>query len=81
MLGFWKDTGSWCVLWGSGRDAVPLQEGLVWIQCPTCINGGNLSVPAGFPMGGPGGEDGRLEIKELVYKTKKNGVMTNSTKQ
>ena len=76
-----KDTRSGCVLMVKCGDKVLLQEGLVWIQCPTCINGGNLSVPAGFPMGGPGGEDGRLEIKELVDKTKKYGVMTNSTKQ
>ena len=74
-----KDTRSGCVLMVKCGDKVLLQEGLVWIQCPTCINGGNLSVPAGFPMGGAGREDGVLEIKERAGNTQEFCVMTNST--
>ena len=50
------------MLWDSGRDEVLLQEGLVWIQCDISIKGGNSMVPAGYPMGGAGGEEGGLVI-------------------
>ena len=33
-----KDTGSGFVLWVCGEDGILLEEGLVWSQCPPCIN-------------------------------------------
>ena len=67
------DTGSGRVLRETGDDEVLIQVGIIWSQFPTSIWGQNSRALAGFPMGGAGGEQGGLEIKETACNTKKIG--------